>query len=148
MLLLGNLQEYYALLRPCEATAAALDAPGLLGSYYACLAACEWATGAIAAGQVTAQRAVALCETAGDAGQTGVAYTVLARCELNLDHYDAALAAQERALQAYDESFNLRWYVWTWTAALWAHGFRGHWAAARAGRRRGAAPARSTATPV
>jgi class 3 adenylate cyclase/tetratricopeptide (TPR) repeat protein len=132
MLLLGKLPEYHAQLRRCEQIAADVAAPAVLGAYYARLAACEWASGALAAGQATARRAAALCEDAGDAEGAGVAYATLGRCELDLGHYEAALAAHERALRAFDERFQLRWYMWTWTAALWAHAYRGRWAEAHA----------------
>src|SRR5688500_9983314 len=68
----------------------------------------------------------------GRRGYGRLAYAMLARCELDLGRYDAAVSAHQQALRAFDRRFHLRWYVWSWTAALWAHGYRGRWAEAHA----------------
>ena len=57
------------------------------GCYHARLAACEWISAAIARGQATAARAVALGEAARDADAASIAYTILTRCA-DLGRYD------------------------------------------------------------
>jgi tetratricopeptide (TPR) repeat protein len=56
---------------------------------------------------------------------------MLARCDLDLGAFAAALASHERALQALERHFDPHWYTWTQTTALWAHAYHGDWVAAR-----------------
>ena len=127
MLLLMQFQEYYDLLRSYEAMAVRLGNAGLLGALYGRLGFCEWWFGRLDPAIGTLTKAVALCEAARNAEDAGQAYVILQWSHLYKGNYNEVLALKDRALQALEQRFDLRYYVWSLSAVSWAYTCLGRW---------------------
>jgi tetratricopeptide (TPR) repeat protein len=127
MLLLMQFQEYYDLLRSYEATAIKLDHAGLLGALYGRIGICEWWFGRLDQAIGTLNKAAALCDAAGNAEDAAQAYVILQWSHLYKGDYDKVLALKGHALQALEQRFDLRYYVWSLSAVSWAYTYLGRW---------------------
>jgi tetratricopeptide (TPR) repeat protein len=114
-------QEYYDLLRSYEAMAMRLDHTGLLGALYGRIGICEWGFGRLDQAIGTLTKAVALCNAAGNAEDAAQAYVILQWSHLYQGNYDRVLALKDHVLQALDQRFDLRYYVWSLSAVSWAY---------------------------
>jgi predicted ATPase len=127
MLLLMQFQEYYDLLLSYEATAIRLGHAGLLGALYGRMGICEWWFGRLDQAIGTLTKAAALCDAAGNAEDAAQAYVILQWSHLYKGDYDRVLALKNQALQALEQRFDLRYYVWSLSAVSWAYTCLGRW---------------------
>jgi tetratricopeptide (TPR) repeat protein len=127
MVLLGKLPEYYDLLIRYQAMAEGLNKPEILGVFHVRLGWCEWCFGAFDQAIPTLTQAAELCETAGNADEAGLAYVLWEWGRLYQGDYAPTLALRDRALQALEQRFHHRWYMWARAGAALAHAWSGRW---------------------
>ena len=100
---------------------------GLLGALYTRMGFCEWWLGRLEQAIGTLTKAIALCEAAENTEDTGQAYLLLQWSYLYTGGYDRVIALKERAIQAFEQHMNLRYYVWSHAAVSWASTCLGRW---------------------
>ena len=125
--LLFKPSEYYDLLTRYEPMAVGLGNQGLLGAFYARLAQCEWWPGHFDQAIQRGTRAVELCEATGNAEGAGMAYLAMQWSYLFKGDYDRVVALKEDILRIMEQHFNLRTYVWAFSAASFAYSELGRW---------------------
>jgi tetratricopeptide (TPR) repeat protein len=72
-------------------------------------------------------KAAALCDAAGNAEDAAQAYVILQWSHLYKGDYDTVLSLKSQALQALEQRFDLRYYVWSLSAVSWAYTCLGRW---------------------
>jgi predicted ATPase len=127
ILLLMRFGEWYTFLTRYEDVAIRLGNQGLLGAYYGGVGHCEWAFGRYEEAIQTLTKAAELCEAAGDAEYVGYVYWILEWSHLMRGNYRQVLTLKQLIHRMIEEQFNLRLYVWTSCAAVWANSHLGRW---------------------
>lgn len=125
--MLFKMPEYYELLTRYEPMLARIDNPGLAGAFYARMGHCEWWFGDLDQAVENLNRAVTLCEDAGNAEEAAYAYMMLEWTYLWKADYERVLGIKEDALRNVEQRFHLRWYVWALSPVSWAYTLLGRW---------------------
>jgi len=125
--LLFRSSEYYDLLTRYEPMAVRLGNQGLLGALNARLAQCEWWPGRFDQAIERGSKAIELCEVAGNAEGAGMAYLAMQWSYLFKGDYDRVLALKQDILRIMEQRFDLRTYVWAFSAASLAYTELGRW---------------------
>ena len=124
---LNQVAKYLELLKQYEALANDQEDLGLVGMFYKHLGQCQLLQGDQRGGMKTLHRAVKASEAGGNVLAAGMAYSMLAWAHFWLAEYDQVYAWQAKALRAFEERFDLTFFMWARTAAGWAQANQGHW---------------------
>ena len=119
--------EYHQLLKENEQKAVDLDQPDLLGAFYARLGGCGWWMGQHEQAIKNLNKAIELCDVAGNAEYAGFALMALQWCYLDRSDFDKVLTLKKEALQRLDKHFTLRVYLYVLIAVTKAHRYMGCW---------------------
>jgi class 3 adenylate cyclase/tetratricopeptide (TPR) repeat protein len=128
--LLLQLAEYYDHLTRYESVAVGLENQGLLGAFYAGVGLCQWWLGDFDKAIQTETKAAKICEATGMLEAAGFAYNMLQWSYMLKGEFDLALTFKEDVLRMMEQRFNLRWYVWSFCAAVWTYTSFGRWSEA------------------
>jgi class 3 adenylate cyclase/tetratricopeptide (TPR) repeat protein len=120
-------KDYYDLLIEYEDMAVGLENRHLLAAYYARMGWSQWTFGHLEEAVSTTAKGISLYEAIGDTEELGIAYNTLQRSHLFLGNYDQALYWYEKAMRAFEHSYNLRWYAMAASIASWAYDSMGLW---------------------
>jgi len=118
--LLFRLSDYYDLLTRYEHLAIDSGNQALLGRFFAAKCACEWWIGNYDQAIQTLAKASELCETSGAFEDAGISYNYLQWTHLCKGDFEQVFNFKEEALRTTEQQFNLRVYVWAFSAASWA----------------------------
>ncbi|MDB4304037.1 AAA family ATPase, partial [Desulfosarcina sp.] len=119
--------EYHEILKNYEQTAVDLDQPDMLGAFYARLGGCGWWMGEYEQAIQTLNKAIELCDVAGNAEYAGFALMALQWSYLDRSNFDKVLTLKKEALQRLDQHFSLRVYLYVLTAVTMVHKYMGCW---------------------
>jgi tetratricopeptide (TPR) repeat protein len=125
--LLFKTPEYYDLLTRYEPLMSKLGSPGLRGAFYARLGACQWWFGFLDEAIQTLTEAAELCEAAGNAEDSVIAYAYLQWSYLVKGDPERVLALNKDILRKTDERIDLRWHVFSLGGTSWAYSVLGRW---------------------
>jgi tetratricopeptide (TPR) repeat protein len=130
MALLFRFDEYHDLLRRHEATALALEDPGLRGAFLACRGVCEWGVGRFDRAIASFDEAGRLCEAAGHVPGAAQAHAVRQWAHLYKGEYQAVLDLLPSVRRVLEKGFIPRWEAYALGAAARACAYLGRWEAA------------------